>query len=263
MNRSQLADMARELNIPIADSHTRGHLIRSIRGHHLQQSTPVASDYPGFGKHGAKTYQEVLKLDSGYCRWIDQVEDQQPHWKLKRFSSWLKMQRVPHQPNLENNMTRNAWRDASKNSRKRNCSTTALEKKNLVLEQHVQELMEHVQLLMKPSQECGVARLPKSSAGWPTPEGKTRWVLWVLTRWPGQTNKHDSVQKYHLGVFERCRRGTLMNRVETLRMSVLSFPTPFFFGIGSLQTKHSRKDIGVCETHLAECRTPSAHGFRA
>ena len=35
------------------------------------------------------------------------------------------------------------------------------------------------------------------------------------------------------------------------------------FDIGSLQTEHSRKDIGVSETHLAECRTPSAHGFVA
>ena len=33
MNRSQLADKARQLNIQIADSHTRGHLIRSIREH--------------------------------------------------------------------------------------------------------------------------------------------------------------------------------------------------------------------------------------
>ena len=71
-----------------------------------------------------------------------------------------------------------------------------------------------------------------------------------MTRWLGQTNKHDKVPKYHLEVFERCRRGTLMNRVETLRMSVVSFPTLFEFG--SLQTNHSRKDIGLCETHLAE-----------
>ena len=42
-----------------------------------------------------------------------------------------------------------------------------------------------------------------------------------------------------------------MNRVETFRMSVVSFPT--LFDIGSPQTNHSRKDIGVCETHLAEC----------
>ena len=110
MNRSQLTDKARELNVPIAESHTRRHLIRSIREHHMQQSTPVGSDNLGFGKHGAKTYQEVLKLDPEYCRWAHQVEDRQPHWKLKRFSSWLKMQSVPQEPNLENYMTRERLR---------------------------------------------------------------------------------------------------------------------------------------------------------
>ena len=33
------------------------------------------------------------------------MEDQQSDFKLKRFSSWLTMQRVPEEPNLENNMT--------------------------------------------------------------------------------------------------------------------------------------------------------------
>ena len=76
MNRSQLEDKAGQLNIPIAVIHTRGHSIRLIREHHMQQSTPVGSDNSGFGKHGAKTYQEVLKLDSEYCRWVHQVDDQ-------------------------------------------------------------------------------------------------------------------------------------------------------------------------------------------
>ena len=105
MNRSPLADKARKLNIPTAESHTKGHSIRLKRENHMQQSTPVGSDYLEFGKHGAKTYQEVLKLDPEHCWWIDKVEDQQSDFKLKRFSSWLTMQRVPEEPNLENNMT--------------------------------------------------------------------------------------------------------------------------------------------------------------
>ena len=47
----------------------------------MQQSAPEGSDYLGFGKDGSKTYQEVLKLDPEYCRWVEQVEDQQSHWK--------------------------------------------------------------------------------------------------------------------------------------------------------------------------------------
>ena len=87
------------------EPHEGTHSIRLKRENHMQQSTPVGSDYLEFGKHGAKTYQEVLKLDPEYCRWTDHVEDQQSHWKLQRFSSWLTMQRVLQEPNLENNMT--------------------------------------------------------------------------------------------------------------------------------------------------------------
>ena len=49
-----------------------------------------------------------------YCRWVEQMEDQQSQWKLKRFSSCLKLQCVYQEPNLVNNktqerMTRRIW----------------------------------------------------------------------------------------------------------------------------------------------------------
>ena len=122
MNRSQLA---RQPQIPVSENHTTDHMQQStpkgadflgfgknglarqpqipVSENHttdlMQQSTPKGADFLGFGKNGAKTYQEV-PLDHEYCRWIDQVEDQQPHWKLKRFSSWLKMQSVFQEPNV-------------------------------------------------------------------------------------------------------------------------------------------------------------------
>ena len=152
MNRSPLADKARQVNIPIAESHPRGLWIRLLRGNHMQQSTPAGSDYLGFGKHVAKTY-------------LDQVESQQPHSKLKRFSSWLKMQRVPEEPNLENNMTQERLtRRIKQLEEEKLFDNSTGEKKNLVLKEQVRELMEQVQLLMKPSQECGGARSAKSSA---------------------------------------------------------------------------------------------------
>ena len=105
MTRSQLADKARQLQIPVSENHTRGHLTKITREDLDAAVNTKGSDYLGFGKHRAKTYQEVLKMDHEYCHWIHQVEDQQPPWKLKRFSSWLKMQNVFQEPNLENNMT--------------------------------------------------------------------------------------------------------------------------------------------------------------
>ena len=100
-------------------------------------------------------------------RWIEQVEDHQSHWKLKRFSSWLKMQSVFQEPNLENKkvqerMTRRikqleeeklfAEMQASKEVDKRRktpeqkgaTSTTILEEENTALKEQVRELKEQV-----------------------------------------------------------------------------------------------------------------------
>ena len=54
MDRNQLAEKARQLQIPVSENHTRGQLIKIIREDLIQQSTPKGSDYLGFGKHGAK-----------------------------------------------------------------------------------------------------------------------------------------------------------------------------------------------------------------
>ena len=104
MNPSQLADNARQLQISdIRESHERT-LIKIIRDL-VQQSTLMGSDYLGFDKYGAKTHQKVLQTDRDNCKWVDQMEVSLSHRKLKRFSTWLKMQSVFQEPNLENNMT--------------------------------------------------------------------------------------------------------------------------------------------------------------
>ena len=195
MTRRQLADKARQLQIPIFENHTRGTLDQDYEGRPLQQSTPKGSDCMGFGKHGAKTYQEVLKMDHECCRWIDQVEDQQSHWKLKRFSSWLKMQRVFQEPILENTITQErisrrirqleeeklfAEKQASKELDERRktpeqkvaSSIAVLQEENLSLKEQVLKLTEQVQLLMTSSQERGVRSSAESSAEWQNPAGK-------------------------------------------------------------------------------------------
>ena len=184
-----MAEKARQLQIPVSENHTRGQLIKIIREDLIQQSTPKGSDYLGFGKHGAKTYQEVLHLDYNYCIWIEQAEDHQSHWKLKRFSSWLKMQSVFQEPNLENNMAQErmtrrieqldeeklfAEMQASKELDKRRktpeqkgaTSSTVLEEENTALKEQVRELKEQIQLLMTSSQERGAASSAESSAEW-------------------------------------------------------------------------------------------------
>lgn len=47
-------------------------------------------DYCGFGVHAAHTYEEVLKEDPGYCKWVvttSKEGDSCP--RLRRFSAWL------------------------------------------------------------------------------------------------------------------------------------------------------------------------------
>ena len=63
MTRSQLADKARQLQIPVSENHTRGLLTNIFWEDLVQQSNTKGSDYLGFGKHRAKTCQEVLKMD--------------------------------------------------------------------------------------------------------------------------------------------------------------------------------------------------------
>ena len=124
-----------------------------------------------------------------YCRWIDQVEDQQSHWKLKRFSSWLKMHSVFQERNLDINMTQEhmtrrirqleeenlfAEMEACEELDKRRktpeqkgvSSTTVLEEENLSLQEQVWQLTEQVQLLMTSSQEREAARSAETSAKW-------------------------------------------------------------------------------------------------
>ena len=58
------------MTVAVFENHTRGHLISVMREDFLQQSTPKGSGYLGFGKHGAKTCQEVVKMDHvGSIKW--------------------------------------------------------------------------------------------------------------------------------------------------------------------------------------------------
>ena len=187
MNRSQLAGKARQPQIPVCENHTRGHLIKIIRDDLMQQSTPKGSDYQGFGKYGAKKYQEVLQMDCDCCNWVDQVEVPQSLWKHKRFSTWLKMQSVLQETNLENNMTRErmtrrikqleeeklfAEMQTSKELDQRRktpkqkgaTSNTGLEEENNALKEQLRKLTEQVQLLLASSQEHGAASSAENSA---------------------------------------------------------------------------------------------------
>ena len=95
--------------------------------HKREPCAPKGSDSLEFGKHGAKTYQEVLKLDHEYCRRVDQVEEQHYRRKLRRFASWQKMQSIYQKLYPENNTTQDRLmrRIASQECKHRKKSTSA------------------------------------------------------------------------------------------------------------------------------------------
>ena len=169
MIRSQLADKARQQQILVSENHTRGHFIKIFQEDLLQQSTPKGSDYLGFGKHGARTYQEVLNMDHEYCRWIDRKTSSP--LETREIFIVVKMQSVFQEPNLENNMTQErmtrrirqleeeklfAKMQAAKEldkicktpEQKVASSITVLEEQNLSLKEQVRKLTEQVLLLM-------------------------------------------------------------------------------------------------------------------
>ena len=174
-------------HIPISENHTRVHLIKIIREDLMQQSSPKGSDYLGFGRHGARTYQEVLQLDhetlplgrsSG--RISNLTVDSRGSlrgWRCRASS---------RNQILENNMTQErmprrnrqleeeklfAEMQASKELDKRRktpeqkgaSSTTDLEEENVSLKEQVWKSTEEVQLLMTSSQERGAASSAESS----------------------------------------------------------------------------------------------------
>ena len=182
MTRSQLPDKARQPQLPISENFTRGHMIK--KDYKERPHAAVNTEGLGQTRFWQARSQDVpgcSTVGSRNCRWIDQVEDQQSHWKLKRFSSWLKIQSVFQEPKLENKMTQERWTkrtrqleeenllaemQASRELHKRRktpeqkgaSSTTVLEEENLSLKEQVRKLTEQVQLLMTSSQEERRAR---------------------------------------------------------------------------------------------------------
>ena len=99
------------------------------------------------------------------------MEDQQSDFKLKRFSSWLKMQGVLQEPSSENNMTEERLARRIKRLEDEKFFDNSAGEETF----GVEGASSGIQLLMKPSQERGVGESSaKSSAEWQTLEGKTR-----------------------------------------------------------------------------------------
>ena len=106
-------DMADQWMIQYTVNENKGSLLRKLREEHLKTSAPVGTDYMQFGKHANLTYAEVLANHPGYAVWCKNTVEDESHWLLQRFVSWLSMEEVdqepdptltPEQPQLVNQM---------------------------------------------------------------------------------------------------------------------------------------------------------------
>ncbi|CAK0903376.1 unnamed protein product, partial [Prorocentrum cordatum] len=94
MKKSQLLAKAEEVGAHVTQGMTNPSLKLSIRKAILMKHTPEPTDYMGFGKHGAMTYQQVRSQYPSYAAWCQKEANQESSWELARFASWLNEQEI-------------------------------------------------------------------------------------------------------------------------------------------------------------------------
>ena len=96
MKKAQLLAKAEEVGAHTTPGMTNPSLKLAIRKAILQKNAPEPTDYMGFGKHGALTYQQVLSQHPSYATWCQTEVNAGSSWELARFVSWLNETEVVH-----------------------------------------------------------------------------------------------------------------------------------------------------------------------
>ena len=94
MKKAQLIAKAEEVGAHTTPGMTNPSLKISIRKAILLKAAPEPTDYMGFGKFGAMTYQQVLSQHPTYADWCKMEKNTGSSWELVRFVSWLNEQEV-------------------------------------------------------------------------------------------------------------------------------------------------------------------------
>ena len=89
MKKGALEQMAAARGIVYTDNDTKGSLMRKLRDHEFLNQAAKGEDLMGFGKHAAKTYQEVMTQDPQYVRWArEAAQDGGCSAHLRRFAQY-------------------------------------------------------------------------------------------------------------------------------------------------------------------------------
>ena len=94
MKKAQLIAKAEEVGAHMTPGMANPSLKISIRKAILLENAPEPTDYMGFVKFGALTYQQVLSQHPTYAGWCKTEKNAGSSWELVRFVSWLNEQEV-------------------------------------------------------------------------------------------------------------------------------------------------------------------------
>eukprot|EP00959_Pyramimonas_sp_CCMP1952_P155725 3257185-Pyramimonas_sp.AAC.1 len=90
MKKAERIGAATGVGAHIAPNIASAALELAMRKAVLQKTAPEPTDYMGFGKRGAMTYQQVLiQFPSSYAKWAKKEANSESSWELVRFVSWL------------------------------------------------------------------------------------------------------------------------------------------------------------------------------
>ncbi|CAK0885734.1 unnamed protein product [Prorocentrum cordatum] len=96
MRKTDLIEKATEIGARVAPNMTSASLKLAMRRAIPQETAPEPTDYMGFGKHGATTYQQVLNRRPSSAEWTKKGANAKVSWEPIRLVSWLNGTRVAH-----------------------------------------------------------------------------------------------------------------------------------------------------------------------
>eukprot|EP00959_Pyramimonas_sp_CCMP1952_P268171 5607080-Pyramimonas_sp.AAC.1 len=89
MKKQELVQKAEKVGAHLAPNMTNAAMKLEIRKAVLMKTKPAPTDFMGFGKHGALTYQQVQSQYPPDAEWAQKEANTESSWELNRFVSWL------------------------------------------------------------------------------------------------------------------------------------------------------------------------------
>eukprot|EP00959_Pyramimonas_sp_CCMP1952_P308653 6460038-Pyramimonas_sp.AAC.1 len=94
MKKQELVQKAEEVGVHLTPNMANAAMKLEIRKAVLMKTKSEPTDFMGFGRHGALTYQQVRIQYPSYAEWAQKEASTESSWELTRFVSWLNEMKV-------------------------------------------------------------------------------------------------------------------------------------------------------------------------